>query len=389
MQYFQMMHDYYCRVRDAREKGGFVVAHTMFLPVEIFDAMDITPLHLEFTGYMMSLFSGSCNEVLTVAAEMGLAPEICSSHRLIGGISKVGGLPPIDAVVCGNLQCDNCAKSGELVMEFNHCPGFLFDYPYNQNTASQEFVQSELREMIAFLEKVSGHRMDWDKLSASIAEVNKQIRVIGRINKLCQTIPSPFQPQDFLRFLAVDYMFAGMPELTRYLEALHGEMAEMAAAGKGFATPERIRLMGLMIPPCHLQREIDRVLQEHGAAIVCYPNLCDWGEGVDLDPAKPLESIARKWAVAPAMRMFGPMDERALNPVVKAVKDFKIDGAVNFTHIGCRQMGPTTKIFKDVLSEMDIPLFNIDCDLVDRTITSEDEVREKLEQFFELLEDRR
>jgi hypothetical protein len=30
----------------------------------------------------------------------------------------------------------------------------------------------------------------------------------------------------------------------------------------------------------------------------------------------------------------------------------------------------------------------LDCDVVDPTITSEEDVREKLEQFFELLEDR-
>jgi benzoyl-CoA reductase/2-hydroxyglutaryl-CoA dehydratase subunit BcrC/BadD/HgdB len=88
------------------------------------------------------------------------------------------------------------------------------------------------------------------------------------------------------------------------------------------------------------------------------------------------------------MRTFGPLDERAIGPVRQAVKDYKIDGAVNFTHLGCRQMGPTLKVFKDVLDEVDVPLLNVDCDLVDATITSADEVRTKMEQFFELLEDR-
>jgi benzoyl-CoA reductase/2-hydroxyglutaryl-CoA dehydratase subunit BcrC/BadD/HgdB len=388
MQYFKMMHDYYCRVRDARRNGDFVVAHTMFIPVELFHALDVTPLHLEFTGYMMSLFKGSCNEVLAVAAEMGLATEICSSHRLIGGISKLGALPQVDAVVCSNLQCDNCPKSGELVMEMNRCPGFLLDYPYHQNAAGRELIRRELRDMVAFLERVSGHKLDWNKLSASIVEVNKQIEIVRGINELCKHTPSPFQPQDFLKFLAVDYMFAGTPELTWYLEALHAEMNAMVTQGKGFANPEHLRLMGLMIPPWHLQGKIDRVLQEHNAAIVCYPNLCDWDPEVRFDPDKPLESIAQKWDVAPAMRMFGPLTGKALDPVRAAVKEYKIDGAVNFTHLGCRQMGPTNKIFKDILDEMDIPLLNIDCDLVDRTITSEDEVRDKLEQFFELLEDR-
>jgi len=33
-------------------------------------------------------------------------------------------------------------------------------------------------------------------------------------------------------------------------------------------------------------------------------------------------------------------------------------------------------------------VLTLDCDVVDQTATSEEEVKEKLEQFFELLEDR-
>ena len=51
-------------------------------------------------------------------------------------------------------------------------------------------------------------------------------------------------------------------------------------------------------------------------------------------------------------------------------------------------MGPTLRIFKDMLDEYDVPVLNIVCDLVDATVTSADEVRTKMEQFFELLEDR-
>jgi hypothetical protein len=45
-------------------------------------------------------------------------------------------------------------------------------------------------------------------------------------------------------------------------------------------------------------------------------------------------------------------------------------------------------LFKDVLNELDVPMLTVDCDVVDPTITSQEEIRGKLEQFFELLEDR-
>ena len=43
---------------------------------------------------------------------------------------------------------------------------------------------------------------------------------------------------------------------------------------------------------------------------------------------------------------------------------------------------------QETLSELDIPMLTVDCDIVDPTVTSEEEVTGKIEQFFELLEDR-
>ena len=37
---------------------------------------------------------------------------------------------------------------------------------------------------------------------------------------------------------------------------------------------------------------------------------------------------------------------------------------------------------------MDVPVLTLDCDIVDPTINNPTEVRQKMEQFFELLEDR-
>jgi benzoyl-CoA reductase/2-hydroxyglutaryl-CoA dehydratase subunit BcrC/BadD/HgdB len=386
--YFQMIYDYYVALWDAHENGDFVVAHTIFFPVEIFHAMDLVPMHLEFTGSLMSLFGIKCSDLLAEASEMGLPPEICSAHRLIGGALKLGALPDAGAVVCSNLVCDNAIKSGELTMDFNHCPGFVFDYPFNQSEAADKFVMQELKDVISFLENVSGHKMDWTKLSENIAETNKQIGLVRQINNLCKAVPSPFQPQDFLKFLVLDYMGAGKVTSTRYLATLYQEMSAMVKAGRGFANPERLRLMALMLTPWYLQGAIDSILLEHGASIVCNPNLCDWRDSLQLDPEKPLESLALKLAACSPMRMFGPLDKRGIDPVISAAKEYKIDVAVNFNHLGCRQLGPTNKVYKDVLNKLDVPVLNIDCDLIDSTVTSQDEVRQQMEHFFELLEDR-
>lgn len=386
--YFQMLQDYFLELRNAQENGRFVVAHTIFFPVEIFQAMDLVPMHLEFTSSLMSLFGVDCSDLLAEAAKMGLPVEICSAHRIIGGALAKGAMPQADAVVCSNLVCDNAIKSGELTMKFNRCPGFIFDYPFNRSETASKFILQELRDTITFLENVSGHKMDWKKLADTVAETNKQIDLVRRINNLCKKSPSPLPPQDFIKFLIVDYLGAGRPDTTRYLQALHTDLASKVEAGQGFVNPERLRLMATMLSPWYLQGEVDAILSEHGAAIVCNPNLFDWREPLLLDPEKPLESIALKLAACSPLRMFGPLDDRAIQPLTSCVKEYKIDGVINFNHLGCRQMGPMFKIYKDVLDKQGVPILNIDCDLIDHTVTSVDEVRQKMEQFFELLEDR-
>jgi len=73
---------------------------------------------------------------------------------------------------------------------------------------------------------------------------------------------------------------------------------------------------------------------------------------------------------------------------VTSARDYKVDGAVYWAHIGCRHTCAAVKLIKDTLNEIDIPLLTIDCDIIDPTISPESEIREKMERFFELLDDR-
>ncbi|MGB2854604.1 MAG: 2-hydroxyacyl-CoA dehydratase family protein, partial [Dehalococcoidia bacterium] len=129
--YYDMLADYYTRLLNARETGDFTAAHTVFFPSEIMYAMDILPMHTETTTWMIALFSGETAEILSAGADLGLAPEICSPHRGIAGAFSLGTLPRPDVMLWSNLVCDNTAKSGELLMEINRCPGFFIDHPFH------------------------------------------------------------------------------------------------------------------------------------------------------------------------------------------------------------------------------------------------------------------
>ena len=91
----------------------------------------------------------------------------------------------------------------------------------------------------------------------------------------------------------------------------------------------------------------------------------------------------------PESYMFGPMSEKAVGEIVESARRYRVDGAIYYADVGCRHTCAVIKLFRDALSDIDVPVLTVDCDVVDPTITSEGEVREKMERFFELLDDRR
>ena len=385
--YYEMMEKYFARLQEAPEKGDFIAAHTVFFPAEVIYAMDLLPMHTETTTWMLALFTGECADLLAAGAELGMASEICSPHRGITGAYAIHALPRPNVMLWSNMVCDNTAKSGELIMEINDCPGYFLDHPFKETPEEIQYFTGELAGMVRFLEEQSGKKMDYDRLSEIVARMDYQIELFRQINELRKAVPTPFSPQGFLELLSIDYLFPGQPEAITYLETLKGELEEKVKEGKGAVPNERFRLMSLFIPPMYLMGYLDKLSQEFGAVSVTEPFFTFWGEG-RLDPSKPLESIARKSFMLPEMRMYGPMDDRALTSIVKCAQEFKVDGAVYYADIGCRHSCATIKLFKDKLDEIDVPVITIDCDVVDPTITSKDDFREKMERFLEMLEDR-
>jgi benzoyl-CoA reductase/2-hydroxyglutaryl-CoA dehydratase subunit BcrC/BadD/HgdB len=386
--YYQMLDKYFTNVLNAKQQNGFVAAHTVFFPVEVLYAMGIVPLHNEVTTWTSALLLGNQSDFLTAGAEAGLAAEICSPHRGLAGGYFRSLLPKPDAVLWSNLICDNTAKSGEYIAEITGCPGFFLDHPFDGTEREKSYLLGELKELIKFLEQISGLKMDWDKMSQNVAEMDKQIKLQAEICDLRQAVPSPFPTRRFLELLTVDYMFAGQPEATEYLQTLRDELAEMVKKGQGAVKQERFRMMSFFIPPIHMIAFLENISQEFGAVSVVEPLFTYW-RYQPLDPAKPLESIVQKSYMIPETRtMYGPFGQFALDEITECAKKYQVDGAIYYAFIGCRHSCATIKVVKDHLNRMDVPMLTLDVDIVDPTINNPAEVRQKMEQFFELLEDR-
>jgi benzoyl-CoA reductase subunit B len=286
------------------------------------------------------------------------------------------------------MICDNSSKTGELIMDMTGCSGFFVDHPYKHSKEEKDYLTNELKEMVRFLEKESGNKMDWNRLSEIVAMEDRQIQLFREINELRKATPSPFGPQRFLELVSVDYLFPGQPEAIEYLEVLKSELQEMVSEKKGAVPQERFRLMSMYIPPIHLSAFLTEISSQYGAVSVTEPFFTVFAEG-SLDSSKPLESVAQKSFMIPEMRACGPLDQTTIDTITQCARDYKIDGVVYYADVGCRQSCACIKIFKDAFNELDIPMLTLDCDIVDDTVVTKEEVREKMVHFFELLEERK
>jgi benzoyl-CoA reductase/2-hydroxyglutaryl-CoA dehydratase subunit BcrC/BadD/HgdB len=385
--YIKIAVDYYAQVLRAHRKHDFIVAYSLGCPVEIFYAMGLTPLQLEATGWVLSMLSGETGKLLTAAGEVGLATEICSVHRLMAGSFAKKLLPGPGAVIWTNMPCENSAKSGAILAHLNSCPGYFLDHPYMHTPEQEQYLVSEYRDLISFLEEKSGRKLSYQKLTEAVAQSNKQLEICREISELRKNVPSPFPSFTFLRLFMTHLLFGGRTEGTAYLERLRNELVSRLRKGKAILPQERFRLINLNLPPLYFLGSLGKLFQEYGAVDVVNPFFLEWQKG-NLDPSHPLESLAKKAFMSPLLRICGTVADQELDALKQIVSDYKIDGAINYAHIGCGSFGGVSRLVRDTLRDAGVPVLELACDITDPTVVSPDEMREQFVRFFEQLEDR-
>lgn len=388
--YYTSMAEYFKEIWQAREKGKPLVGHTVMLPLEIFYAMDMVPMHLECTASMMTILLNKYDEYLGTARGYGLAPETCSGHRILAASFLRDEMPHPDFVVWSNQVCDNTAKSGDALMDIYDIPGFYLDRPYRYSRQDMAYMIKELKNLVGFLEEQTGRKMDYDKLKETIRLSQEVIDLYRDIYALRKHRPAPMRNRVLMNQLLMEMFFTGAPKGVEYFKTVRDDIAEKVKSKEGFVSKENYRLLFLFLPPFYEMKLMDWLEREHGAVSVMEPFLTVWPEDFTMDPDKPLESLAEKlFFRCLGRQMHGPA-EMVMQDALQTARDFEPDGAIYFAHIGCRQACALIRLLKDSLKkELDLPTLVLDCDIMDPSLTSSEELKSKFEGFFEMLDDRK
>lgn len=384
--YYNLLARYYRNVNEAKAEGKFIGAHTVMCPPELLRAMDIVPLHLESGSSTMAILLRNYAEYFDLASAFGYAPEVCSAHRLLAGTFIKGDFPKPDFMIWSNQVCDNTAKSGDALTELYGVPGFYLDRPYNSSEKEAQYYIKQLEFLIEFLEEQTGKSMDYERLSEVVAlaeRVHKLAREIYEMRKASPAAPMRNRASSNLRI--IEWLWSGTPEAVHYFEMVRDGVRDQIAKPGDSETRENYRLLSIFAPPSYEMKMLDWMEREFGAKIAIDYGNSWWAEG-EMDPHKPVESLARQSFYHPGARQMHGPGENFVDDTVKLAKDFRVDGALYYAHIGCRQACALIRSVKDRLrDEAGIPTLVLDCDIMDPSLTPEGDLKDKLEGFFEML----
>lgn len=388
--YYDLVIKYQKRIRQAHDNKEFIVCHTVLIPTEILFAMDIVPMHLDFTAGTMAILLRHYEEALSAARELGLPPEVCSTHRIIAGSFSKGWVPIPSAFVWSNVACDNTSKTTELLMDMYKLPGFYYERPYRYSPRTVKYLAEELQDMAAWLEDQSGHKLDMCRLKESLKLSFEMVSLLREINELKKAWPFPLPNRRAFQLMVIGWYYQGAQKAVDYFRLVRDEARAMAEQKKGFVPNARFRLLSICQVPYHNWKIMDWMEREHGACMVFSVDNDHWRDW-QLDLAHPWEMMAQRLFLAPdTSHFYSPLHEGIVPDAVQDALDYKVDGAIFWAHNGCRQTCATSRSLKDALQEKaGIPMLTLNMDFMDPTFVGEDEMKGHLESFFERLAERK
>lgn len=404
----------------AREEGKKTAFTLIFCGYdEIIRAMDIVPIWTEN-------FAGICGakrdaqRFLERAEAESLSRSLCT-YALCGlGFDQWreelgqmppnppwGGQPKPDMMLgSGQVICDPRYKWYQAAQQFmpdvpQYNVGLPIvpleeDYDYREVAGYyQRYIAEQLRGLVTFLEKHTGKKMDWNRLSELVDLTDRTWNMIIDAYELRKAVPCPMGTGDAMNTMVPMVFMMGTQMAYDYFKDLYNELQQKIANKEGIIPNEKYRLLwGGGLPSWFALTDFN-YFESRGAvfpAETTYRNI----ERVDrLDLPKtsdPIEHIAWRWVKwstywhDKARKRPGSSPE--VERLISYIEEYKIDGVVMHEAFSCRswhigliwQLNQLKKIYRD------IPTLILESDIIDISSYNEADTRARIDAFVETLE---
>lgn len=368
------------------DNSGPVGYGSLFLPYEMFHAMGITPFLPEvMAGFTAGL--GLAPQTLKKASSGWYSQDLCTFHRSASGAVEMDLFPEPDFIITTNLACDAAQKSFYIdSIKYNIEKNFyMIDVPYYHSKESLLYLTRQIEKICTDMCAKMGKKPDMEKFREVIGLSNEFRSWAIKVNNLRKVLTDYPPFYSGLNFILPFHGLAGTKEAVILYRQMYREFKDcldkkntVPAKKPGDGKDSVKRILWLHLKPYYGSEIFDILNRENFRVVFEEINYVYWPE---LDPDKPFESLARKML---SHFLAGSIDRR-VNVVLDAARNYNVDGAILFSHWGCRQSNGGARIIKDSLKKINVPVLILDGDCVDRNNSSRGQVKTRLQGFIEIL----
>jgi benzoyl-CoA reductase subunit B len=405
----KMLADHFGRLARSEETGE-KSAYT-FVPgnlTELIRSFDLLPVLPEINA-LQSGMRGKSREYIAVAERLGHSEDVCTYVKSDIGMMKSGNigptgerLPAPSVLLLSYTGCFTFLKWFELLKEEYHCPIVMLHVPYQGDGKITEsmrtYVVEQLRrKVIPLLEEVSGRAYDEDRLKEALALSAKAEDDLVWVLESAKNRPSPIDAY----FGAVYYIgpmfsaFRGTQGAVDYYQSLRSEIEQRVVERRGPLTPdgelenERYRVVVEGPPNWTSFREFWKMFADEGAVVVAstYTKVGGvYDTGFRHDPEHPLETLA-DYCMGCYTNLSLP---QRVSMLARYVTDYGADGFLINSIKSCNSFSAgQLHILREVENRVGRPGGFIESDLVDPRYFSASNIKNRLESYFQMIEQKR
>ena len=399
----------YDRLATAREQGRKVVS--TFVPgnlnelIMCFDLVNNLP---EINAIQNGLRKKS-GQLIMEAEKRGQSEDVCTYVKADLGMLAKGNLgpdgrpiPAPDILLLSYTGCFTFMKWFELLREQYKCETVMLQVPYESEGKITEnmrdYVVAQLKsDVIPALERVSGVKFDIDRLREYLRESARAEDDLVWVLESAKRKPSPIDAY----FGGVYYIgpiftaFRGTPDATEYYRLLRQEVQARIDRGEGPVTPEgempkeKYRLV-IEGPPNYTSfRDFWKMFYDEGAVVVA-STYTKVGGTYDLgfrhDPDHPLESLAEYCLGCYTNRNL----PGRIDMIEKYIDEYQADGLLINSIKSCNSFSAgQLLVLREIERRTGKPAAFIETDLVDPRYFSAANVKNRLESYLQMIEQKR
>jgi benzoyl-CoA reductase subunit B len=405
----QMMATHYDRLSDVPETGEKVVC--TFVPgnlnelIMCFDMANNLP---EVNAIQSGLRRQSGAYVME-AEKAGHSEDVCTYVKSDVGMIAKGNigpngrtLPDPDLLLLSYTGCFTFMKWFELLRDQYNCETIMLHTPYvadgkiTQNMV--DYMVKQLKEeVIPTLERVSGVKFDIDRLREYLRNSALAEDDLVKVLQSAKNKPSPIDGY----FGGIYYIgpifgaFRGTQDAIDYYRFLLEEVEERVAKGLGPVTPdgdmgeEKYRLVVEGPPNYTSFRQFWKMFYDEGAVVVAssYSKVGGvYDFGFRHDPDRPLETLA-EYCLGVYTNRSLPMRVDMLS---NYIEEYEADGLLINSIKSCNSFSAgQLMIMREVEKRTGKPAAFVETDLVDPRYFSAANVKNRLESYFQMVDQKR